>query len=65
MCVWVLLLFQTYSRCDGFVCSIDFGFFFLVVSLFSSGGFGFFLGFGGVISAQENNLASNCPVVFG
>lgn len=42
MCVWVLLLVQTYSRCDGFVCSIDFGFFFLVVSLFSSGGFGFF-----------------------
>lgn len=48
------------------ICLFDwFWVFFLVVSLFSSGGFGFFLGFGGVISAQENNLASNCPVVFG
>lgn len=63
MCVWVLFVFQTYSRCEGFVCSIDFWGFY--VSLFLSGLFGFFfLGFGGVIPAQENNLASYCRVVF-
>lgn len=35
------------------------------ISLFFSGFWVLFvLGFGGVISAQENNLASNCHVVF-
>lgn len=53
-----LLLFQTYNRCKEFVYSIDFWDFFVFQWVLGS------FCFGGVIPAQENNLASSCHVVF-
>lgn len=44
MCVWVLILFQTYSRYEGFACLIDF---FVFVFLFLSGAVLFFFFLGG------------------